>query len=325
MTTTTTAPPPPVPSRGYLTVLVATLLWSTTPVIIRYLIETQMPPLLVAFWRDVLIAAALVAALSIFRPGLLRLPRRHLPFFVFYGVVLMAFNATYIVSVSFNGASVSTVLVYSAPAFTALISRWLWRESLGPFKTVAIVLSLAGCVFVSGAYTSQAGNLNPAGIAIGLLAGILFAGYNIFGRASSLRGINPWTAVTYSFALASVAFSLPLLLPLADWTPVLRDIGGARDLWWLGRDWFGWGILLVLAWGPSLGGFSLYTVSLGLLPASVVSLIASLEPALTAGLAFLVLGERLTVEQLVGSAMIVGGIMLLRADDLTRARLPSAA
>jgi drug/metabolite transporter (DMT)-like permease len=237
----------------------------------------------------------------------------------------MAFNATYTVSVSLNGASVSTVLAYSAPAFTALIGRRLWHESLGPFKIVAIVLSLAGCVFISGAYTAQAWNMNLAGIALGVLAGVLFAAYNVFGKASSLRGINPWTAVTYSFVFASLAFSLPLLLPLADWAPALGGIGDAGDLWWLGRDWVGWGVLLALAWGPSLGGFSLYTVSLGMLPASVVSLIASLEPALTAGLAFLILGERLTAAQWVGAAMIVGGIMLLRADDLTRPRLAPAA
>jgi len=314
----------PAQARGYLIVLIATVLWSTTPILIRSLIESQMPPLLIAFWRDALIATILIALLSATRPDLLRMPRDHLPFFVLYGLVLMAFNGVYTISVALNGASVSTVLVYSSPAFTALISRWLWRESLGVFKVAAIVLSLAGCVFVSGAHDPATWHLNLLGIAIGLGAGVLFAAYIAFGKASSLRGVNPWSAMTYSFAFASLFFSLPLLMPLADWTPALRGVGSARDLWWLGRDVAGWGMLLLLAWGPSLGGFGLYTVSLGYLPASVASLIASLEPALTAGLAFLFLGERLTLEQLVGSAMILAGIMLLRADALYRPRQPVA-
>jgi drug/metabolite transporter (DMT)-like permease len=316
--------PSPSQARGYLIVLVATILWSTTPIFIRSLIESQMPPLLIAFWRDALIAMILIALLSAIRPGLLRLPRSDLLFFALYGLVLMAFNGVYTISVALNGASVSTVLAYSSPAFTALISRWLWRESLGIFKIIAIVLSLAGCVFVSGAYDPAMWDLNPAGIAIGLGAGVLFAAYSVFGKASSLRGVNPWTAMTYSFAFASLFFSLPLLMPLADWTPALRGVGSGRDLWWLGRDFAGWGMLLLLAWGPSLGGFGLYTVSLGTLPASVASLIASLEPALTAGLAFLFLGERLTPEQLIGSAMILAGIILLRADVLYRPRQPVA-
>ncbi len=307
-------------ARGYLIVLGGTILWSTTPIIIRALIEQQMPPLIIAFWRDALIAGILIVVLGVFQGGLLRLPRHHLPFFILYGLVLMVFNAVYTVSVALNGAAVSTVLAYSSPAFTALFSRWLWREPLGPFKLFAIALSLTGCVFVAGAYHLDMWDLNPAGIAIGLASGVLFATYSVFGKASSLRGVNPWSAMTYSFAFAAVFFSVPLLLPIANWTPALRGIGGVRDVWWLGRDLAGWGILLVLAWIPSLGGFGLFTVSLGYLPASVASLIASLEPALTAGLAFVFLGEHLSAEQVIGSGMILGGIMLLRADGLSRLR-----
>jgi drug/metabolite transporter (DMT)-like permease len=121
----------PSQTRGYLIVLVATFLWSTTPIIIRTLIEQQMPPLIIAFWRDALIAGILLLALGVFRTDLLRLPRRHLPFFALYGLVLMVFNAAFTISVALNGAAVSTVLAYSSPAFTALFSHWLWRESLG--------------------------------------------------------------------------------------------------------------------------------------------------------------------------------------------------
>jgi drug/metabolite transporter (DMT)-like permease len=187
-------------------------------------------------------------------------------------------------------------------------------------KLFAIALSLTGCVFVSGAYNLDMWDLNPVGIAIGLVSGVLFATYNVFGKESSLRGVNPWSATTYSFAFAALAFSLPLLLPIEHWAPALRGVGGVRDVWWLGSDLVGWGILLLLAWVPTLGGYSLYTIGLGYLPASVVSLIASLEPALTAVLAFLFLGERLGVDQLVGSAMILGGIVLLRADGLSQLR-----
>jgi len=59
----------------------------------------------------------------------------------------------------------------------------------------------------------------------------------------------------------------------------------------------------------------LYTVSLGYLPASVANLIATLEPVMTAALAYIFLGERMTVVQLFGGLVIVTGVVLLRIGE----------
>jgi len=64
--------------------------------------------------------------------------------------------------------------------------------------------------------------------------------------------------------------------------------------------------------GPTIGGFGFYMLSMGYLPASVANLIATLEPALTAILAYLLLKEQLTPEQLAGSGLILLGVILLR-------------
>ena len=71
-------------------------------------------------------------------------------------------------------------------------------------------------------------------------------------------------------------------------------------------------LLVILAVGPTVGGYGLYTLSLSYLPASVANLIATLEPAMTAGLAYLFLGEDLNGIQLLGSILIVSGVFILR-------------
>jgi len=70
--------------------------------------------------------------------------------------------------------------------------------------------------------------------------------------------------------------------------------------------------LVLLAAGPTVAGFGLYNVSLSYLPSGVANLILTLEPAFTAGIAYVLLGERLGGIQLGGSALIVGGVVLLR-------------
>jgi drug/metabolite transporter (DMT)-like permease len=67
-----------------------------------------------------------------------------------------------------------------------------------------------------------------------------------------------------------------------------------------------------LAVGPTIGGFGLYTYSLSYLPAGVANLIASMEPALTAAIAYLFLGEQMTSVQWLGSGLILVSVLSLR-------------
>jgi drug/metabolite transporter (DMT)-like permease len=84
------------------------------------------------------------------------------------------------------------------------------------------------------------------------------------------------------------------------------------DLFWLRDAWKGWLVLFLLAAIPTVGGFGLLNVSLTILPSSVASLVVSLEPVFTAITAYFLLGERLTTVQILGAAMILGGVVVLR-------------
>ena len=98
----------------------------------------------------------------------------------------------------------------------------------------------------------------------------------------------------------------------AGWPGAARQVS---DLFWLRDSAAGWGILFLLAAGPTVAGFGLYNVSLSYLPSSVANLIVTLEPAFTAVTAYILLGERLSAIQLGGSLMIMAGVILLRVYD----------
>ena len=69
--------------------------------------------------------------MGLLKRSLLRVERKHLGYLVMYGFVLAIFNALWTLSVSLNGAAVSTVLAYCSAGFTALLGWWLLKESLG--------------------------------------------------------------------------------------------------------------------------------------------------------------------------------------------------
>lgn len=291
-------------SRGYGIAMAATLFWSTTAIFIKYLnTHYQLPPLVLAFWRDLFVVISLWIGLRLLKPDLLHLPdaRRHLPFFVLYGLVLALFNSLWTVSVALNGAAVATVLAYSSPAFTALLGWRFLNEKLNAVKILAVGLSMVGCVLVAGAHDPAAWRVNPIGIIVGLLAGIMFAAYSLCGKTASQRGVEAWTTMLYVFLFGT------LFLLLAQRPDTIL---------WLGSSVSGWSVLILLAIVPTIGGYGLYTVSLAYLPASVANLLATLEPPMTALLAYALLGERLTTDQLIGSGLILAGVIVLRLGDL---------
>jgi len=298
-------------TRGYLIALVGTAIWSTTAIFIRYLTtHYALPPLVLAFWRDLFVAAGLAIAIAVFNQRLFRPERRRWKFLLAYGFVLSVFNMLWTVAVALDGAAVATVLVYNSPVFTALLAWRLFGERLSPAKILAILLSLVGCILVAGAYDPAAWQVNPLGIAAGLLGGLAFAVYSIMGRAAAQRNMPTWSTLLYIFFAAAVFLLLYQVIPaLMPGSPY------SLNLLALGNSLTGWAVLAALALGPTIGGYGLYTVSLAYLPASVANLIATLEPTMTAALAYFLLGETFTLLQVVGSILVLLGVVILRVWD----------
>jgi len=294
-------------SRGYAMALLSAAILSTTGLFIRHLtVAYGLPALVLAFWRAGFAALTLLVALAILKPAVLRVQIKDLGFLILYGLVLALFNAIWTFAVEETGASLATVLVNGSAACTALLGWWLLREGLDGAKLAAIVLSLVGCALVSK--IGMNGRVRLSGVAAGLVSAILYAAYSLMGRHASQRGLNTWTTVACTFAFASL-FLLIFNLGVHPAAPRLLH---------LGQDRAGWSWLLLLAAGPTVLGFGLYNASLRHLPSSVANLIVSSEPVFTALLAYRLFGERLDASQLMGSALILGGVGLLRLSEFRR-------
>lgn len=296
-------------SRGYAIALAATLLWSFTGVIIGYLSQTfSLPSLVLTFWRDFFLSAGMALGLLVLNRERFHLAHAHWGFIVVYGFTLAVFNSLWTFSVKYNGAAVATVMAFSSPAMTAVLSRLIHGEKFSRVKISSILLSLSGIVFVAGAYNPAIWNLNPLGIVFGLLTGLVFAIYNLQGKYASDTHLDPWTALFYSFTVATVFlvfFNLGNDLFITGKPPF-------ADMLWLGDSLAGWGLLFFLGIAPTLGGFGFYTLSLRYLSPTTSNLIASLEPAFTAVWAYFLLSEVLTGIQLFGGALVFIGVILLR-------------
>jgi len=298
--------------RGYaIAIASAAVLSSTAPFIRHLTLAYQVPALVLALWRDVLVAAVLGTALAVVRPGLLRVRRADLPLLLGYGLVLAVFNCCWTLSVALTGAALATVLAYSSAVFSAVLGWWLFAEPLGAGKGVAVLLCLGGCALVAGLPGVSAASASLPGVLLGVASGLCYAAYGLLGRAASRRGLSAWTTVLYAFGIAG---AILLLLDLAaagrlPGTPAtpgeVASVGGPAA----------WAFLFALAAGPTVLGFGLYNVSLAYLPASTANLVLTLEPLFTAAIAYLALGERLARGAVAGCALILAGVLLVHLSE----------
>jgi len=297
-------------NKGFMIALASAVVLSFTGIIIKMVSEDyQLPALILAFWRDFFVVICAIPFLLLLKPQLLKVQKKNIGFLVIYGIALACFNIAWTMAVTLSGASVATVLVYSSAGFTALLGHYLLKETLGFKKMTSVALCLLGCVLVSGATSLEAWQQNTLGILSGISSGLLYAIYSLMGRRATQRGIDPWTTLFYIFLLAAIVLLAINILPLNFIPTTAKSVS---DLFQLGTRWRGWLLLLVLAGGPTLIGFGLYNVSLGILPSSTANLILTFEPVLTTISAYFLLGERLSTTELIGSGMIIGALILLR-------------
>ena len=70
------------------------------------------------------------------------------------------------------------MLLYTAPAFVAIISTIFLKEPLTKNKIMAICLTIIGCVSISWAGGDEL-DLNLLGILFGILTGLSYALWNV--------------------------------------------------------------------------------------------------------------------------------------------------
>lgn len=280
-------------------VLLAAVLWGTLGPTFKGLNAVGAEPAHIGFWRALLACGLLGGWLALRRPALLRLERRDLPLFVAYGLISVAiFFVIYPAAVQRSTVAVAAVLLYTAPAWVALLAALLFGEALTWRKAGAIALAFVGTALVAGATDPAAMRANGWGVAAGLASGLTYAGFSLFGKAA-LRRYHPATTMFYALLFGAL-FLLPVVL--RDWPPLVAPLQSST------------GILLLLYIGlvPTTGSLMLYTTGLHRLnDAGRASILATVEPLVAALLGFLLLGETLEPTQWLGGALILAGIAIL--------------
>lgn len=283
------------------------LIWSTTPLAIQW--SSLGAGYTFASFSRMLLGAALCLVLM---RGLRQpLPRTRAAWQTYlaaglgiYGSIISSYWAA-----QFVPSGWISVMYGLMPLFTGVLAYfWLDERSLGAAKIGGLLLGLAGLalVFASGLHLS-------VHVAIGLV--VLLAGVLI--QAASMVAIKRIAAPVSALAMTTGALLVTLPLFLCTWLAVDGSLPvhpGARALW---------SIVYLGVFGSVLG-FVLYFYVVQHMPAASAALITMITPVFALLLGKTLNGEPLTLQLLLGTAAIVGGLGLHQWGDGALRRAPGA-
>jgi drug/metabolite transporter (DMT)-like permease len=246
------------------------------------------------FYRMAIAAAvmALPASVRARRAG--SLSARHVGLAVLAGLFFAGDLAAWNTGVLITNAANATLFGNTSPFWVSLGAMLLFKEKLSPVFWAGLALAMTGAAIILGGDFLTHLTLG-VGDVLALLAGFFYGGFFLATQRArdGLSSLVSWWISAAASAAALLVFSVALGQPLTGYPAVT---------YWS---------LLALALVTQVGGYLRINYALGHLPASIVSPTMLGQPVLTALLAVPLLGESLTLVQIGGGLLVLGGIWLI--------------
>ena len=288
---------PPNRLIGYLCALSATAIWSGNFIIARGLNES-IPPVSLAFWRWVV--AVLVFLPFAAKPLVAERAtlKKHLPYLLVTSCLgITIFNTLIYIAGQTTTAINLSLISISFPIFIVILQRLFYGEEITVYKAIGILLVVVGVVLLIT--KGEFAKLRELSFAIGdiwmVAAALIFAIYSILLKR------KPQELSIRAFQLSTFLIGLFLLFPFFLWEvsvtpPVQFEVRTLLAILYVGvfaalTAFLLWNRAIMIL-GPTKAGMNYYTL-----------------PLFSGLLAFLVLGESITMVHFYSVLFILTGII----------------
>jgi len=294
---------------GYAMVATAATLFAINGSVSKVVLDSGLSSLELAQIRATCAAVGLLAFLLLFARASLRVGRRELLLLVVFGIVGVALvQWLYFVAIENLPVGVALLIEFTAPLFVALFARFVYKERIRRRIWAAVALCLVGLAVVvevwAGVAFSTVGVTAALGGALGLTAYLLMA-------ERERRHRDPVSLTFYGFLFATALWAVVQPLWKFPWDVLDDSVSLQGNLSeHTAPVWALVGFVVVVG---TIITFSLLTGALRHIPATRASIVATLEPVIATGVAWVWLGQSFGTAQLVGGAIVLAGIFLAQS------------
>lgn len=276
--------------------------WAANFIVVKAANE-QIPPVTFAFLRFSIAALTLLIAVR-WREGSFGLPRRDvLPVLALGGIGFGAYQIMWSIALQSIPAGDSALLVATTPVITALIAVRIGVDVLTRSKLIGSLISFAGVVVIVASGPGLTLGAALIGDVLTVGAAICWSIYTAYG-APILRRHSPLRTTAWTMVGGSIVLAVPALLQAtgAEWRAVRPEA---------------WAGLAFSAFIPAGVANVMVFAAIRLLGPTRVTIYQFLVPFIAVLMGALFLAEGVRIEQLVGGAVIVLGVVIARSDRLT--------
>lgn len=217
--------------------------------------------------------------------------RKQLPVMLISGAAMGFDWVTLFASYRYVDASIATLCYYIEPLFVVIGSMIFFKQKLSLWRAVGMAAAIAGMVLVTSAVM---GGSDPArGVLLALTSGALYAAVALFTkRLKGLSGLE--------ITIGQLIGALIVILPYA-----LISHQGA----WRAPEPKELLCMIALGILHTGGALFMYFSAIQQLSVQSVALLSYIDPLSALGFAAVFLGDRLSVSQWIGAALILGGAL----------------
>lgn len=290
---------PRYPANLLLVLTAGVFAMASSSIFIRYAQAEGVSSIVIGGAR-LLIAAVLLTPLvmSRYRLDLRSLNRRDLLQALAAGFFLALHFGAWISSLEHTSILVSTVIVTASPIWVAILEFVVFRVRPTRLVLAGLLLAISAGVMIAlasgdAAAPTEGGN-QLLGILLAVVGSIAVAIYLVLGRSVRAKlSVIPYIWLVYGCGGLFMALTIA---------------GAGLPVMGFSFEAYVW--LLCCAIFPQLIGHSSLNYAVGYLPATFVSMITQLEPVGSAILAFVLFQELPLPLQIVGSALLLFGVLL---------------
>jgi drug/metabolite transporter (DMT)-like permease len=281
--------------RGLFHLVVVYIVWGSTYLAIRVAVRegSGFPPFTMAGMRVITASIILISWAALARKGL-RVGRRELGVLCVSGVLLwLGGNGLVCWAERSAESGYSALLIAALPLWVAIMESIIDRRPPTVRLIGALLVGLAGVAVLNGPVI-LAGSPQDLLAALALVGAAISWGIGaIFQRRKALS-LEPEASSGYQQFFGGVGLLLAAL------------IAGERHPSPVPAAWAAWGYLVVFG---SVFAFTSFVKALRLLPTNIVMTYAYVNPVVAVFLGWVILGERITLWTVGGSALIILGVM----------------
>ena len=294
----------PVPAWGWTETALAlmVLVWGVNFAVVKRALEAFDP---LAFNALRFIIGSVFVGAVLRSRGPLALPeRRDIPRIIALGLLgNVIYQMCFILGLSRTRAGTAALILAITPVLTAFLSALTGHERPGWRTWVGAAVCIGGVALVTGAGLSLEGREALIGDLILIVAAVGWACYTVGSRPIVSRygsvATTAWTMWTGTVGL--VAAGIPAL---------------SRQRWDVG--WQAWGGLVFSAFFAIGLAYLIWYRGVERLGNTRTAIFSNLTPVVAMAAAALLIGERPSSWALMGAALTLGGVMVVRTDRGTR-------